>query len=224
MTIRVVLGEDNLLTREGITGVLDRHEDIDVVAACDNLDDLRTEIDRATPDVVLTDIRMPPTNTDEGIRLATELRTRHPAVGVVVLSQHGELVYALELFARGTNRRAYLLKDRIRDRAELAQAIRAVADGGALVDTQIVDRLVGTRTQSPAAVAGLTRLTRREREILALIADGRSNGAIAGTLGITKRAVERHINGIFMKLDVGDGEDVSRRVKAALLYLARPPE
>src|SRR5204862_3783275 len=121
VTIRVVLGEDNLLTREGITGVLDRHEDIDVVAACDNLDDLRTEIDRATPDVVLTDIRMPPTNTDEGIRLATELRTRHPAVGVVVLSQHGELVYALELFARGTNRRAYLLKDRIRDRAELAQ-------------------------------------------------------------------------------------------------------
>jgi DNA-binding NarL/FixJ family response regulator len=141
-----------------------------------------------------------------------------------VLSQHGELVYALELFARGTNRRAYLLKDRIRESAELARAIRAVAGGRSLVDPQIVDQLVGTRRQSPAAVAGLTRLTPREQEILALVADGRSNGAIARTLGVTKRAVERHINGIFMKLDVGDGEDVSRRVKATLLYLARPPE
>jgi len=216
-TIRVVLGEDNLLAREGIVRVLSRLPDVELVAVCESLDELRTAVDRMQPDVVLTDIRMPPTNSDEGIRLAIELKSRHPRIGVLVLSLHAEPVYARTLFADGAERRGYLLKERLRERDELDRAIRAVAAGGSFVDPAIVDTLLSA--QSPDDLA---KLTPREDEILALVADGLSNAAVARVLGITKRAVERHINSIFVKLNLGDAEDVSRRVKAALLYLERP--
>jgi DNA-binding NarL/FixJ family response regulator len=214
----VVLGEDNYLAREGIVRVLEELDGVELVAAAGDLDALRAEVDRVRPDVVLTDIRMPPTLSDEGIRLARELRETHPGIGVVVLSQHVEPLYALALFDSGSDRRAYLLKERLRDGEELGRALREVAAGGSLVDPRVVDVLVSRssrRDESP-----LARLSAREQEILSLVAEGRSNGAIADALVITKRAVERHINAIFAKLELADSADVSRRVKAALLYLA----
>jgi DNA-binding NarL/FixJ family response regulator len=214
--IRVVLAEDSFLAREGVTHVLQAIDDVELVAACGDLDELRTTVDEARPDVVLTDIRMPPTNTDEGIRFAGELRHSQPQVGVVVLSQHAEPAYALSLFEDGSSQRAYLLKERIKDKDELERALREVAAGRSLVDPRIVDRLVSARLNDP----GIEKLTDREREILALIAEGRSNAAIAETLEITRRAVERHINTIFAKLDLAADGDVNRRVKATLRYLA----
>ena len=215
--IRVVLGDDSFLAREGITRLLESVEDVELVAVCVDVDELRAAVDRDKPDLVLTDIRMPPTNTDDGIRFAHELRTSHPDVGVVVLSQHADPSYAMALFAEGSERRAYLLKERVKDEDELARALREVDAGGSLVDPRIVDRLVSARVDKDP---GLERLTPRERQILAMIAEGRSNNAIADMLMVTKRAVERHINGIFLKLDLGEASDVNRRVKAALLYLA----
>jgi DNA-binding NarL/FixJ family response regulator len=217
-TIRVVLAEDDFLAREGITRVLERLDGIELVASCGDLDTLRAEIERTNPDVVLTDIRMPPRHTDEGLRLAAELRSTHPRIGVIVLSQHAEPVYATALFAEGSYRRAYLLKERLNRSADLARAIREVAEGGAFVDAAIVDQLLSA--WRPHDAAPLSALTAREREILALVAEGYTNRAIADRVGITKRGVERHINTIFAKLDLGDPDDVSRRVKAALLYLA----
>ena len=214
--IRVVLGDDSFLAREGIARVLDAIEDVDLVAACGDLEELRSAVERVSPDVVVTDIRMPPTNTDEGIRFSSELRTSHPEVGVVVLSQHAEPAYAMSLFEDGSSQRAYLLKERVRDEDELARALREVVAGRSLVDSRIVDKLVSARLRHDP---GVEKLTAREREILALIAEGRSNASIADLLDITKRAVERHINGIFLKLDLGEASDVNRRVKAALLYL-----
>jgi DNA-binding NarL/FixJ family response regulator len=216
--IRVVLGEDSFVVREGIAAVLGRLAGIELVAACDDLDSLRETVDRTAPDVVLTDIRMPPTQTDEGIRLAAELRETHPRIGVVVLSQHAEPLYATALFANGSYRRAYLLKERLRDAAELERAIHEVAEGGALVDPRVVDRLLAARHRREHSP--LRSLTPRELEILALIAEGRTNHAIGERLGITRRGVERHINGIFAKLELGDSDDVSRRVMAALVYLS----
>jgi DNA-binding NarL/FixJ family response regulator len=214
--IRVVLAEDSFLAREGVTHVLDSIDDVELVAACGDLDELRATVDEARPDVVLTDIRMPPTNTDEGIRFAGELRHSQPEVGVVVLSQHAEPAYALSLFEDGSSQRAYLLKERVKDRDELERALREVADGRSLVDPRIVDRLVSARLDDP----GIEKLTAREREILALIAEGRSNASIAESLDVSRRAVERHINGIFVKLDLPADGDVNRRVKATLRYLA----
>jgi DNA-binding NarL/FixJ family response regulator len=213
--IRVVLGDDSFLAREGVARVLDGIEDVALVAACSDLDELRSTVERAKPDVVVTDIRMPPTNTDEGIRFAGELRASHPEVGVVVLSQHAEPAYAMKLFEDGSSQRAYLLKERVKDEDELARALREVVAGRSLVDPRIVDKLVSARLNDP----GVEKLTPREREILSMIAEGRSNTSIAETLDITKRAVERHINAIFLKLDLGEASDVNRRVKAALLYL-----
>jgi len=217
VAIRIVLGEDSFIAREGIERVLGGIEDVDLVAACGDLDELRTAIDDTTPDLVLTDIRMPPTNTDEGIRLAVELRSSHPEIGVVVLSQHAEPLYATALFDQGSDRRAYLLKERLRDRDELGHALREVAGGGSVVDPRVVEELLTLQRRREGS--RLDQLTPRELEILGLIAEGKSNGAIAGTLVITKRAVERHINAIFLKLDLRDEEDVSRRVKAVLLSL-----
>jgi DNA-binding NarL/FixJ family response regulator len=216
VVIRVVLGDDSFLAREGVARVLDGIEDVDLVAACGDLDELRSTVERVKPDVVVTDIRMPPTNTDEGIRFASELRTSHPNVGVVVLSQHAEPAYAMSLFEDGSRQRAYLLKERVKDEDELARALREVVAGRSLVDPRIVDKLVSARLNNDP---GLEKLTPREREILSMIAEGRSNTSIAESLEITKRAVERHINGIFLKLDLGESSDVNRRVKAALLYL-----
>ena len=218
MAIRLILGEDSYLAREGIRRVLQQLDDVEVVGDYDDLEALLAAVQEVRPDVVLTDIRMPPTNTDEGIRLATELRSSHPEIGVVVLSQHAEAVYATALLDEGSEGRAYLLKERVKDRAELGRAIRAVAEGSSVIDPGVVEGLLRTRRQREDS--RLDTLTPRELEILGLIAEGRSNAAIADALVVTKRAVERHINAIFMKLELGDSEDISRRVKAALVYLA----
>jgi DNA-binding NarL/FixJ family response regulator len=218
VTIRVVLGEDNFLAREAIEGVLQRTEGIELVAARSDLDGLRAAVDETLPDVVVTDIRMPPDNSDEGIRLAAELRSKHPEIGVVVLSQHAEPLYATALFDEGSERRAYLLKESVKDQAELGRALKTVADGGSVVDPIVVEQLVEARRRREDA--NLEALTPRELEILGFIAEGQSNAAIAEKLVVTKRAVERHINSIFLKLDLRDAEDVSRRVMAALRYLA----
>jgi len=215
--IRVVLGEDSFIAREGIVRALEAIEDVELVAACGDLDELRRVVDETRPDVVLTDIRMPPTNTDEGIRLAVELRSSHPRIGVVVLSQHAEPLYAADLFDQGSDGRGYLLKERLKNRDDLDRALREVADGGSVVDPRVVETLLALRRRREDT--RLDELTPRELEILGLIAEGKSNDAIADSLYITKRAVERHINAIFLKLDLRDEEHVSRRVKAVLLYL-----
>lgn len=222
MSIRVVVGEDSYLAREALDGVLERLKGIKVVAVCDDLDSLREAIEAERPDVVLTDIRMPPEKRDEGIRLAGELRSSHPEIGVVILSQYAEPAYATALFDHGSEGRAYLLKERLKDQNELRQTLETVAEGGSVVDSLVVERLVNARRKRTDS--RLNTLTARESEILGLIAEGRSNAAIAAKLVITKRAVERHINSIFMKLDLGEPEDVSRRVKAALLYLSGQTE
>jgi DNA-binding NarL/FixJ family response regulator len=218
MAIRVVVGEDSVVVREGIERMLERAEDIDVVATCADAATLRAAIAERRPDVVLTDIRMPPTGTDEGIRIAAELRDAEPGIGVVVLSQHVEPAYAVSLLEGGSAGRAYLLKDRLRDSTALTRAIREVAGGGSSIDPVVVDQLVAAQVQRDSSP--LRELTARELEILAFIAEGRSNAAIADELVVTKRAVERNINSIFLKLGLRESEDVSRRVKAALLYLA----
>ena len=217
MTIRVVLGEDSYLAREGINRVLAEQEDVDIIASCADLESLHAAVQEMRPDVVLTDIRMPPTNTDEGISLAADLRSTHPDVGVVVLSQYAEAVYAARLFEAGSDRRGYLLKERISDPTELVRALHVVAAGGSIVDPRVVEQLLTAqrRRDDPR----LDTLTAREREILALVAEGWSNPVIAERLQITKRAVERHIHSIFSKLDLGEPQ-VSGRVKAALFYLA----
>jgi DNA-binding NarL/FixJ family response regulator len=216
--LRVVLGEDSFLAREAISALLNETAGIELVAACEDADSLRSAIDREQPDVVLTDIRMPPDHRDEGIRVANELRRTQPEVGVVVLSQHAEPGYAALLFDDGSHGRAYLLKESLKDRDELVRALVTVAEGGSVVDPLIVDELLDIQRRRRDTPLDL--LTPRELEILGLIAEGRSNAAIAEKLVVTKRAVERHINSIFLKLGLRDGVDVSRRVKAALLYLS----
>jgi DNA-binding NarL/FixJ family response regulator len=179
---------------------------------------LMAAVERERPHVVVTDIRMPPTGSDEGVQLAADLRERAPEIGVVVISQYSEPGYALTLLDSGSDGRAYLLKDRIHDRTQLAAAIRTVAAGGSMIDPKVVEALVASKArdeQSP-----LTELTSREQEVLAEIAQGRSNSAIAESLFLTKRAVEKHINSIFMKLGLADADDVSKRVKATLVFLA----
>jgi DNA-binding NarL/FixJ family response regulator len=218
VTIRVVFGEDSYIAREGILRALEDEEDIEVVASCEDLDSLRTTVGDLGPDVVLADISMPPDHTDEGIRLADELRRTHPDVGVVILSQYAEPVYATKLFEAGSGRRAYLLKERVRYRGDLTRALREVADGGSVIDPRIVELLLAAQRRREDS--RFDTLTPREQEILALVAEGLSNAAIAERIVITKRAVERHINSIFSKLGLGESESFSRRVKAALLYLA----
>jgi DNA-binding NarL/FixJ family response regulator len=218
MTLRLVLGEDSLIVREGLRQLLSFDPRFVVTGVVGDADALRTACDELTPDVVLTDIRMPPSHTDEGIRVAMELRDRHPEMGVVVLSQYSDPLYALALLERGSDRRAYLLKERVHNRAELTAAIDAVASGGSMIDPKIVERLVETRAR--AEHSPLNELTDREREVLGEIAQGKSNSAIAESLFLTKRAVEKHINAIFMKLGLAEAQDVSKRVKAALMLLA----
>ena len=218
MPIRIALGEDSLIVREGVRQLLAIDPQVEVVAAVSDADSLRAACDEHQPDVVLTDIRMPPTSTDEGIRLAGELRDRHPDMGVVVLSQYADPLYALALLDRGSDGRAYLLKERVHNRAELMAAIRAVAEGGSMIDPKIVEALVAARSR--AERSPLNELTAREREVLSEIAQGKSNTAIAESLFLTKRAVEKHINAIFLKLGLADAHDVSKRVKAALILLS----
>ena len=220
--IRVVLAEDGVLAREGITRIVARAEDIELVATCETLAEARAAVEREHPDVVLTDIRMPPTFTDEGIQLAAELTTSHPEIGVLVLSQHAEPLYALTLLEHGSKGRGYLLKERLKDSGELNRSVREIAAGGAIVDPQIVDALLTMQEQKQRTA--LEKLTPREREILALVAEGRSNSAVAESLSIGTRGVERHINSIFAKLELGDSDAISRRVKATLAYLAGQPQ
>ena len=217
MTLRVALGEDSYLAREGISRALEADDEIEVVATCADYETLRAAVGETDPDVVLTDIRMPPTHTDEGIRLATELRETHPGVGVVVLSQYAEPLYATKLLENGSDRRAYLLKERVQDRSELSRALHAVADGRSVVDARIVETLL--QAQRSREESGLDTLTGREQEILALIAEGWSNEAIAARLVITKRAVERHINAIFAKVGLAEDTAVNRRVMVTRLFL-----
>jgi len=218
MSIRVVVGEDSLIVREGIEQLLAASPTVEVVATCGDYDSLLEAVERERPDVVLTDIRMPPSQTDEGIRLAAALRERHPRAGVVVLSQFTEPEYVLALLESGSDGRGYLLKERVHSRGTLVSAIDSVARGGSVIDPKIVEVLVEERTR--ASRTPLADLTEREREVLAEIATGKSNSAIAESLVLTKRAVEKHINAIFMKLGLAAADDVSKRVTAALLFLA----
>jgi DNA-binding NarL/FixJ family response regulator len=216
--LRVVVAEDSLLVREGIRLVLTTQSDVDVVAVCTDLPELLAAVAEHAPDVVVTDVRMPPLWTDEGIRAANELRRSHPDIGVVVLSQYAEPGYALSLLAAGSRRRGYLLKERVSDPEQLAGAVRTVAGGGSVIDPKVVDLLVAAR--STARASRLRGLTPREREVLAEIAQGRSNAAVGAALRLTERAVEKHINALFGKLGLTDEPDVNRRVRAVLLYLA----
>ena len=219
VAIRVVLAEDSYIVREGLEQVLDRAPGLQVVATCADLDSLLAAVESEQPDVVVTDIRMPPEETDEGIRAAAMLRETRPGVGVVVLSQHDDPSYALALLESGSEGRAYLLKERVHDGSQLAAAVVAVSEGGSVIDPKIVESLVQARAATDRSP--LAELTSREREVLAEIAQGKSNSAIAESLVLTKRAVEKHINAIFLKLGLAQADDVSKRVKATLIFLSQ---
>jgi DNA-binding NarL/FixJ family response regulator len=217
-TIRVVLAEDNVLLREGVSRLVSGNEDFELVGVASDLPQLLDVIKEQDPDVVITDIRMPPTGSDEGIQAAAWLRANRPRVGVVVLSQYTAPGYALALLEHGSAGRAYLLKERVASVDELARAIRTVAQGGSVIDPQVVDELVRSRSQRRAS--NLSSLTPRESEILAEMAQGKSNSAIASALTVSERAVEKHTNSIFAKLGLSEEKDLNRRVKAVLLYLS----
>jgi DNA-binding NarL/FixJ family response regulator len=216
--IRVVIAEDTFLMREALEQILGDSDRVDVVGSYRDLTSLLEAIDEQRPDAVLTDIRMPPTGTDEGIQVARSLRDSHPEIGVVVLSQYADPAYVLAVLEGGSARRAYLLKERVQEPAQLIAAIEAVVAGESVVDPKVVEVLVQARVMG--GKSPLADLTPREREVLAELAQGKSNAAIAASLVLSKRAVEKHINAIFMKLDLASPDDVSRRVMATLAFLA----
>lgn len=219
--IRIVLADDHYLVREGVAALVATEPDLELVATCDDHDSTLAAIDEHRPDVVVTDIRMPPTGTDEGVRIAAQLRTDRPDMGVVVLSQYVEPAYALALLGDGSARRAYLLKERVSDIDDLVAAVKAVANGGSWIDPKVVEALVAQRstpTDSP-----LRHLTPRELEVLSEIAAGKNNAAIAESLVLSGRAVEKHINSIFSKLSLSEEPAVHRRVAAVLLFLGDRP-
>jgi DNA-binding NarL/FixJ family response regulator len=216
--IRVVIAEDNALLRQGLARLIEGRTGLELAGAAGDLPDLLSLVDETEPDVVVTDIRMPPTGTDEGIRAADEIRARRPDTGVVVLSQYAEPAYALALLANGSAGRAYLLKERVAGVDDLAAAITEVARGGSVIDPAVVEVLVAANVRRRSS--DLDRLTPREREILAEMAQGKSNAAIASSLVLSERAVEKHSNSIFSKLGLSEEKDVNRRVKAVLLYLS----
>jgi DNA-binding NarL/FixJ family response regulator len=218
MAIRLVLAEDHYLVREGVRRLLEAHPDLDVAAVCGDLTSLLAAVDSEHPDVVVTDIRMPPGDGDEGIQAAERLRETNPQVGVVVLSQYANPSYALALLEGGSARRAYLLKERVEDLGELVAAIRAVADGGSVIDPKVVEALVAENTRGEASP--LNQLTERERDVLREMAAGKNNAAIAGALFLTERSVEKVIHSIFLKLGLTWETAVHKRVKAVILYLA----
>jgi DNA-binding NarL/FixJ family response regulator len=216
--IRVVLAEDNVLLREGLARLVSATAEFEVTGTASSLPQLVALVRDQQPNVVITDIRMPPTGTNEGIQAAAWMRGHYPEVGVVVLSQFISPAYVLALLEHGSAGRAYLLKDRVASVDELARAIRAVAEGGSVIDPLVVDELVRSRgvQQQP----GISSLSTRESEILAEMAQGKSNAAIAATLIVSERAVEKHTNSIFAKLGISEEKDLNRRVKAVLLFLA----
>jgi DNA-binding NarL/FixJ family response regulator len=216
--IRVVLADDNYLLREGVRRLLETDPEIEVAAVCEDLDSLLAAVDEEQPDVVLTDIRMPPLGVDEGIQAAARLRETHPEIGVVVLSQFAEASYALALLEGGTARRGYLLKERVDDLTQLVGAIRTVAAGGSVIDPKVVEGLVSDRARAEASP--LHALTSREHDVLGEMATGKNNAAIAETLFLSERSVENVIHAIFLKLGIGFEPTVHKRVKAVILYLA----
>jgi len=219
--IRLVLAEDHYLVREGLKRLLESRPEFEVVAVCGDLDSLLAAVEAEPPDVVVTDIRMPPGDSDEGIQAAERLRETNPEVGVVVLSQYATPSYVLALLEGGSARRAYLLKERVKDLDQLADAIRTVAEGGSVIDPKVVEALVaadGRGEESP-----LNELTPRERDVLREMAEGKTNAAIAGALFLTERSVEKVIHSIFLKLGLTWETAVHKRVKAVILYLAESP-
>jgi DNA-binding NarL/FixJ family response regulator len=217
VAIRVVVAEDNLLVREGLERLLGLQGDVEVVASCSDLEDLLRTVGRDQPDVVVTDIRMPPDQSNEGIQAAIRLREDQPDVGVVVLSQFSDPAYALALLEGGSERRAYLLKDRIDDVDQLVGAIRAVAAGGSVVDPKVVEALVTSRSGDDSP---LDELTPRELDVLREMAQGKNNAAIAESLVLSERSVEKYVHAIFAKLGLAWESAIHRRVKAVLVYLA----
>ena len=216
MTIRVVLAEDSDFVREGVNVLLATQPDIELVASCGDYDALLAAVDEHRPDVVLTDIRMPPTHTDEGVRAARWIGEAHRGIGVVLFTHYVEPEYAVTLLEAGSERRGYLLKERVGDVAELCGAIRQVHAGGTAIDPRIVEALVAERRRSDNK---LSRLTDREREVLVEMAKGRNNAAICEALFLSAGAVEKHVRSIFAKLGLTEEEKVHRRVRAVLLYL-----
>ena len=218
MAIRIVLADDQYLVREGVRRLLETSDEVEVTAVCDDLHSLLATVDAEPPDVVVTDIRMPPGDADEGILAAVRLRQSHPQVGVVVLSQYATPAYALALLEGGSEGRAYLLKERVRDLDQLVGAIRVVSQGGSVVDSKVVDALVAANARAEGSP--LNELTPRERDVLREMAEGKNNAAIAETLVLTERSVEKVIHSIFLKLGLTWEEAVHKRVKAVVLYLA----
>jgi DNA-binding NarL/FixJ family response regulator len=218
MPLRLVLAEDHFLVREGVRRMLEARSDLEVVSVCGDLESLLAATSAERPDVVVTDIRMPPGETDEGIQAAARLRETHPEVGVVVLSQYASPSYVLALLEGGSTRRAYLLKERVKDLDQLVAAIHAVAEGGSMIDPKVVDALVAENAR--ADDSPLAQLTPRERDVLREMAEGKNNAAIAGALFLTERSVEKVIHSIFLKLGLTWETAVHKRVKAVILYLA----
>jgi DNA-binding NarL/FixJ family response regulator len=214
--VRVVIAEDLFLLRDGLTRMLEAH-DIEVAAAVDNPADLLAAVTAQRPDVAVVDVRLPPTFTDEGLRAALAARSQEPGLPVLVLSQYVEQLYARELLADGSGGVGYLLKDRVFDSAQFVDALRRVADGGTAMDPEVIARLLVSNAGDGAVAA----LSAREREVLALMAEGRSNAAIAARLVITERAVAKHTASIFLKLGLQPSDDDNRRVLAVLAYLKK---
>lgn len=217
--LRLVLADDHYLVREGVAALIATESDLELVATCDDHDSALAAVAEHEPDVLVTDIRMPPTGTDEGVRLASHLRREYPGIGVVVLSQYVEPAYALALLADGSEARAYLLKERVSDIDQLVDAIRTVADGGSWIDPKVVESLVSSSSRPQGSP--LRHLTPRELEVLSEIATGKNNAAIAQTLVLSGRAVEKHINSIFSKLGLSEEPALHRRVAAVLLFLGQ---
>lgn len=221
VAVRIVFAEDHHLAREGIRRLLEAQPELEVVAVCGDLGSLMAAIDDHHPDVLLTDIRMPPTGTDEGIKAAEHLKEIEPDAGVLLLSQYADPGLAVAFFARGSRGRGYLLKERVWDVEQLVTAVQEVSRGGSVIDPDVVDVLVTGLSRSTASP--LSDLNPREAQILAHMAQGKSNAAIAASVFLSDRAVEKYINSIFSKLNITHETDLNRRVKAVLLFLANQP-
>jgi len=217
VTIRVVLAEDNYLLREGTAALLDTLDDVELVATAADKDELLARVAEHGPDVVITDIRMPPEHQTEGLAAAAEIRTRYPGTGVILLTQFADPQYAYEFLSQGAAGAGYLLKERIGDIAELKRSLQQVAAGGSALDPELVEALVVRKERAAGSLLGT--LTPREREVLEQMAQGKNNATIAKALFLTERAVQKHINSVFSKLGLGDSTDVDRRVAAVLKLL-----
>jgi DNA-binding NarL/FixJ family response regulator len=219
--LRAVLADDHYLVREGMRSLLEDTGRVDVLATARNAEELIAAVDRHRPDIVITDIRMPPTHSTEGIQAAHEIRRAFPDVGVIALSQYVDGGYALELFRDGTDRLGYLLKERIGDLDELLAALHTVASGGSTIDPRVVEALVESRAD--AAASPLRHLTPRELDVLREMAQGKNNPGVAAALHLSESAVEKHVSSIFLKLGVLEDPKISRRVAAVLTYLRDEP-